>query len=258
MSCAGDLDIEASTRSAVCLSVVPAPREQSDSGDWRPRAGAWGVVSLPLAGAFEIICRDCGDHPSLDYSGIPPWLQRIRGPYSLEAGLAAYAEHLGLVPRQHEAEPGESGKEAGPDQSGNPEIRASVRSPAYRTANVVAREQRETRARWLRAGAGRVVTAPAAGQPGHGRAVSLRPQSVWSARDGVARRTGAFEVICCDCGDHPYLEYSVIPPRLQQIRGPYTLEAGIAAYARHLGLAPRLREASPGGAAADAVTTRTA
>ena len=133
MSSAADLDIGASTRSAARLSVVPAPREQRDSGDRRPRAGAWGVLSLPLAGqpghgrttslrrqsaraaqdreacqtgAFEIICRDCGDHPSLDYSVIPPWLQRIRGPYSLEAGLAAYAEHLGLVPRQHEAGPG--------------------------------------------------------------------------------------------------------------------------------------------------------
>ena len=45
---------------------------------------------------FEIICRDCGDHPYLDYEGIPPRLQRIRGPYTLEAGLEAYDEHVGL------------------------------------------------------------------------------------------------------------------------------------------------------------------
>lgn len=130
------------------------------------------------------------------------------------------------------------------------EIGASFQSPAYLSAMVVAHEQRETRARWLRPDAGGVVAAPAAGQPGHGRTVSLRRQSVWSARDRVARRTGAFEVICCDCGDHPNLDYSVIPPRLQQIRGPYSLEAGIAALARHLGLAPAPREASPDGPAA--------
>lgn len=48
--------------------------------------------------------------------------------------------------------------------------------------------------------------------------------------------TNEFEAICCDCGDHPYLDYSEISPRLQRIRGPYTLEAGGAAYAGHLRL----------------------
>jgi hypothetical protein len=57
------------------------------------------------------------------------------------------------------------------------------------------------------------------------------------ADDRKAHYTGAYEVICRDCGDHPYLDYSEIPPRLQRIRGPYTLEAGVAAYAEHLGLA---------------------
>jgi hypothetical protein len=56
------------------------------------------------------------------------------------------------------------------------------------------------------------------------------------ADDRKARCTGAYEVICRDCGDHPYLNYSEISPRLQRIRGPYTLEAGLAAYAEHLGL----------------------
>jgi hypothetical protein len=80
------------------------------------------------------------------------------------------------------------------------------------------------------------VTLPVAGQPGHGRTTSLRRQLVWIAEDRKARCTGAYEVICCDCGDHPYLRYSEISPRLQRIRGPYTLEAGVAAYAEHLGL----------------------
>ena len=48
--------------------------------------------------------------------------------------------------------------------------------------------------------------------------------------------TGAFELIFGQCGDHPYLDYSEIPPRcLQQIRGPYTPEAGLAAHENHLG-----------------------
>jgi len=48
--------------------------------------------------------------------------------------------------------------------------------------------------------------------------------------------TGAFELICCECGDHPYLDYSEISPRPQRIRGPYTLRAGITAYEKHLAL----------------------
>jgi hypothetical protein len=43
---------------------------------------------------FEVICRDCGDDPFLDYSEVSPRLQRLRGPYTLRAGLAAYRAHL--------------------------------------------------------------------------------------------------------------------------------------------------------------------
>jgi hypothetical protein len=32
---------------------------------------------------FEIICCHCGDDPDLDYREISPWLQRIRGPYTI-------------------------------------------------------------------------------------------------------------------------------------------------------------------------------
>ena len=90
--------------------------------------------------------------------------------------------------------------------------------------------------------AGDVVILPLAGQPGHGRTASLRRQSTWVADSREVRRTGLFEIICRDCGDHPYLDYERIPPRLQQIRGPYTLEAGVEAYAEHVGLS----EAAPG------------
>jgi hypothetical protein len=48
--------------------------------------------------------------------------------------------------------------------------------------------------------------------------------------------TSAFEVICCDCGDNPDLDYSEIPPRLQQIRGPYPLHEGLTAYEKHLAI----------------------
>ena len=87
----------------------------------------------------------------------------------------------------------------------------------------------------MSAEASHAVTLLLAGQPGHGR-TTLRRQLVWMADDRKARFTGAYEMICCDCGDHPYLGYSEVPPRLQRIRGPYTLEAGVAAYAEHLGL----------------------
>jgi hypothetical protein len=81
------------------------------------------------------------------------------------------------------------------------------------------------------------MTFPLAGQPGHGRTASLRRQPVRIV-DGRMEGgyTSAFELVCPSCGDHPYLDYSEIPPRLQRIRGPRTLEAGIAEYEKHLGL----------------------
>jgi hypothetical protein len=82
-----------------------------------------------------------------------------------------------------------------------------------------------------------LTTLPAAGQPGHGRTASLRRQP---ARIVEGRAEGgytdAFELICCDCGDHPYLDYSEVSARLQRIRGPYRMRAGLAAFENHLGL----------------------
>jgi len=45
--------------------------------------------------------------------------------------------------------------------------------------------------------------------------------------------TDAYELICCDCGDHPDLDYRDAAPRLRRIRGPYTFPAGISAYGQH-------------------------
>ena len=44
--------------------------------------------------AFEVICCKCGDDPSLDYREVSPMLQRLRGPYWLVPGVAAYENHL--------------------------------------------------------------------------------------------------------------------------------------------------------------------
>ena len=86
--------------------------------------------------------------------------------------------------------------------------------------------------------AGDVMTVPVAGQPGHGITASVRRQPV---RIVEGRREGgyrdAFEVVCCDCGDHPYWDYSEISLSLQRIRGPYaTMAAALAAYDQHVGL----------------------
>ena len=82
------------------------------------------------------------------------------------------------------------------------------------------------------------MTPPFAGQPGHGSTAFLRNQPARIA-DGRIQGgyTGVYELICPSCGDHPYLDYSEIPPRLQRLRGPRTLEAALAEYHQHLGLA---------------------
>ena len=78
---------------------------------------------------------------------------------------------------------------------------------------------------------------PTCDQPAPGWTVVLRRQPVRI----VAGRpeggyTDAFELICCDCGDHPDLDYRDVSPELQRIRGPYLIAAGIAAYGEHLRL----------------------
>ena len=90
---------------------------------------------------------------------------------------------------------------------------------------------------WLEMIAAGVITSPLAGEPGHGGTAVLRRQPVLIAAGRAERRyTGAFELICFECGDNPYLDYSRVSPRLQQLRGPYPIAAGLAAYEQHLGL----------------------
>ena len=73
------------------------------------------------------------------------------------------------------------------------------------------------------------------GKPRHGWGTVLRrqPASIIDGRpDGGY--TDALEIICCDCGDDPGLDYREVSPRLQLVRGPYQIAVGVAAYEEHL------------------------
>jgi len=57
--------------------------------------------------------------------------------------------------------------------------------------------------------------------------------------DPVGGYTDLFEIVCCDCGDDPRLDYREVSPELQQIRGPYTISAGARAYVKHVDQHPK-------------------
>ena len=65
-------------------------RQPARVGGGRPEGG--------YTDAYELICRDCGDDPELDYHQVSAEFQRIRGPYPIAAGVEAYEHHAG----QHE------------------------------------------------------------------------------------------------------------------------------------------------------------
>ena len=71
-------------------------------------------------------------------------------------------------------------------------------------------------------------------QPGDGWTAVLRrrPARMVEGRP-EGGYTDLFEIVCCDCGDHPYLDYSEVSPELQRVRGPYPIADGIAAYEQH-------------------------
>ena len=75
------------------------------------------------------------------------------------------------------------------------------------------------------------------GRPGLDWTVVLRRQPARIvAGKAEGGYTNVFEIICCDCGDDPDLDYSEVSPRLQRIRGPHPIAVGVAAYERHVGL----------------------
>ena len=107
--------------------------------------------------------------------------------------------------------------------------------PAVGLAAVPAPRLYDRRDLWLRMGPMVGMTFPLAGQPGHGRTAFVRRQPVRIV-DGrfEGGHTGVFEFICPGCGDNPYVDYSEVPSRLQWLRGPFTLEAALEAYDKHL------------------------
>ena len=84
------------------------------------------------------------------------------------------------------------------------------------------------------------------GPPGPGWTVVLRRQPVRIV-EGRAEGgyTDEFEIICCDCGDDPGLDYREVSPALQRIRGPYPIASGITAYVQHARRHPSPRVRRP-------------
>jgi len=71
--------------------------------------------------------------------------------------------------------------------------------------------------------------------PGPGWTVVLRRQPARLV-DGQPQGgyMDVYELICCDCGDDPDLDYRHASPGFQRIRGPYPFAEGIAAYGNHV------------------------
>ena len=85
-------------------------------------------------------------------------------------------------------------------------------------------------------------------QPGHGWTVVLRRQPVRIVEgQPEGGYTDVYELICCDCGDHPDRDYREVSPALQRIRGPYSIAAGITAYIQHARRHPRPQGIHPPG-----------
>jgi len=90
-------------------------------------------------------------------------------------------------------------------------------------------------------------------QPGGGWTVVVRrrPARMVEGRP-EGRYTDAFEVICCDCGDHPDLDYSEVAPVLRRVRGPSPIAGGVATYQKHLRLHQETETADRRGTMTDA------
>ena len=96
---------------------------------------------------------------------------------------------------------------------------------------------RDRRDPWLRVVPEEVVSPPPAGRPGHGSGAVLRrrPVRIVDCRF-EGGYTDVYEIVCPDCGDRRDLDYSEVSWRLQWLRGPHSLEAGLGAFHLHLGL----------------------
>ena len=130
------------------------------------------------------------------------------------------------------------------------------RDSARSGAVPVSRDLDAARDPWLRIGPESVVMRfPLAGRPGHGGTASVRRRPVRIVQGRMeGGYTDAFELVCPGCGDHPYLDYSEVPPQLQRLRGPYPLQAALTAYDQHLGVAAGPHDGGAGSS--DAGATR--
>ncbi len=89
-------------------------------------------------------------------------------------------------------------------------------------------------------------------RPTHGWTVVLRRQPVRMVEgQPEGGYTDLFEIICCDCGDHPDLDYRDVSPEFQRIRGPYPIAAGVTAYKQHVGRHAQTAHATSGKTATD-------
>ncbi len=71
--------------------------------------------------------------------------------------------------------------------------------------------------------------------PGRARAMTLRRQKARATEGDLdGGYTDAFEIICSDCGDDLRRDYQDVPPRLQRIRGPYSIDTGVTQYEAHI------------------------
>jgi hypothetical protein len=71
-------------------------------------------------------------------------------------------------------------------------------------------------------------------QRGDGWTVVLRRQAARLVEgQPVGGYADVFELICCDCGDDPGLDYREVSAKLQLVRGPYPVADGVAAYEHH-------------------------
>ena len=70
-------------------------------------------------------------------------------------------------------------------------------------------------------------------EPVLGWTLILRRQPVRLVGRPEGGYTDVYQLICCDCGDDPGLDYRHVSLQLQRIRGPYRFSAGIEAYGQH-------------------------
>jgi anti-anti-sigma factor len=84
-----------SARGATAANEEPMPATENEY-NWTVSLRRTPVRpdnSDPGSDTFEIICRICGDDPTLNHQEVSAELQQIRGPYTLSSGITAFTTH---------------------------------------------------------------------------------------------------------------------------------------------------------------------